>query len=270
MKIGLLGNASKNMAVAALEEIASYLSGFGYETVTFFSPQEIDGVDVLLVVGGDGSILHAAVPAAKKNIKIIGINYGTIGFLTEYEQNERNDVAEMLSALEKGKCPVAKRSVLHLSVRGKEFFALNEFVLQRDSSLPSENFASTQILRLKIKAKAGSDEIVGDGVLFCTPTGSTAYSLSAGGAILSPEVPVFMMTPICAFSTRSRPIVFSDTEEFLVTVEKGSAVIMADGRAVERLSEGESVSIKKAPFTADFPIREGANFFARVRNKLNV
>ena len=87
MKIGLLGNASKKIAVEALKEIAEYLKQFGYTTVIFSTPQEIENVDVLLVVGGDGSILHAAVPAAQKGIKIIGINYGTIGFLTEYEQN---------------------------------------------------------------------------------------------------------------------------------------------------------------------------------------
>lgn len=268
MKIGLLGNVSKKITVEALNEIAEYLEQLGYITAIFSTPQEIKDIDVLLVVGGDGSILHAAVPAAKKGIKIIGINYGTIGFLTEYEQHERTDVAEMLAALKKEECPIAKRSVLQLSTKEEVFFALNEFVLQRDSSLTSES--SVQILRLKINAKAGSDEISGDGVLFCTPTGSTAYSLSAGGAILSPEVPVFMMTPICAFSTRSRPIVFSDADEFIVTVEKGNAVILADGKAVGQLSKGESVHIKKAPFTADFPVREGSNFFLRIRNKLNV
>ena len=268
MKIGLLGNASKKVAVEALQEIAAYLNKMGYSTFTFSSPQTVADVDVLLVFGGDGSILHAAVPVAQKNIKIIGVNYGTIGFLTEYEQHERNDVVEMLSALEKGDCPISKRTVLQLSSKEKEFYALNEFVLQRDSSSDLDN--AVQILQLKIAAKAGSDVISGDGVLFCTPTGSTAYSLSAGGAILSPEVPVFMMTPICAFSTRSRPIVFSEEEEFTVTIQKGNAVITADGKTVDRLLEGDSVSIKKAAFTADFPIRESGNFFARIRNKLNV
>ena len=112
------------------------------------------------------------------------------------------------------------------------------------------------------------DEIAGDGLLICTPTGSTAYSLSAGGAILTPEVPVFMMTPICAFSMRARPIVFSDTDEFTITVSKGKSMVLADGGVVAALPEGSKLTIKKAPFTADFPVKDDADFFARVRNKL--
>ena len=111
--------------------------------------------------------------------------------------------------------------------------------------------------------------IAGDGLLICTPTGSTAYSLSAGGAILTPEVPVIMMTPICAFSMRARPIVFSDTDEFKITIDKGKSMVLADGKVVAALPEGAEMTIKKASFTADFPVKENSDFFARVRNKLN-
>ena len=106
-------------------------------------------------------------------------------------------------------------------------------------------------------------------MLICTPTGSTAYSLSAGGAILTPEVPVFMMTPICAFSMRTRPIVFPDTDEFDIRVEKGQAIVLSDGRIVAALPENSVVHIQKAPFTADFPVKDRSDFFARIRNKLN-
>ena len=120
-----------------------------------------------------------------------------------------------------------------------------------------------------METKSGSDIIAGDGVLFCTPTGSTAYSLSAGGAILVPEVPVFMMTPICAFSMRARPIVFSDSDEFTIRVTRGNGMVLTDGGAVAQLPECGEVFIKKAPFTADFPVKDGAAFLGRVRNKLN-
>ena len=107
----------------------------------------------------------------------------------------------------------------------------------------------------------------GDGAIIATPTGSTAYSLSAGGAILTPEVPVFMMTPICAFSMRARPIVFSNADEFQVKIAKGRANVLADGNVFAALSEGEELHVKKAPFTADFPVKDDVDFFERVRNK---
>ena len=124
-------------------------------------------------------------------------------------------------------------------------------------------------MRLLVQTKSGVDYASGDGLLVCTPTGSTAYSLSAGGAILTPEAPVFMTTPICAFSMRSRPTVFSDKEELAIMVKKGYALIVADGLSIGTLPEGGTVFIKKAPFTADFPMRENSDFFAKVRNKLS-
>ncbi|MBO5411956.1 MAG: NAD(+)/NADH kinase [Clostridia bacterium] len=267
MKIGILGKQSKIQSVDVLTEIQNFLKAEGYETLTFSTPQEIDGVDVVLVLGGDGAILHSAIPAAKKNVKLIGINYGNLGFLTEYEKSEKERVLELLTALKDGTCRIVKRSLLQLEIGNKIFYALNEISIQRDYSLYSS--IATQMLQVKITAKEGADLISGDGVLISTPTGSTAYSLSAGGAILTPEVPVFMLTPICAFSMRARPIVFSDTDEFTIEIVKGNAMILADGRTLAALPEKGVIRVKKAPFTADFPTKENADFFARVRNKLN-
>lgn len=266
MKVGVLGNKSKVKTQKTLEETVESLKEWGHEAVIFPSHREIDGVDVVLVLGGDGAILHSAVVAAKKGIQLIGINYGTLGFLTEYEKDELARVKVLLEKLERKECRIVRRSLLELQIDEKKYYALNEISVQRDYGLVSTN--STQILRLQIEAKEGVDEIAGDGLLICTPTGSTAYSLSAGGAILTPEVPVFMMTPICAFSMRARPIVFSDTDEFTITVSKGKSMILADGGVVAALPEGSKMTIKKAPFTADFPVKDDADFFARVRNKL--
>ncbi len=267
MKVGVLGNVNKIKTAQTMEEIICFLQNAGFDTVSFTSHKEIDGVDVVLVLGGDGAILHATVVAARKNIKIIGINYGTLGFLTEYEKDERERVKELLTALEEGASRIIRRSLLELRIKEKTYYALNEIAIQRDYGALSTK--STQILRLDVEAKEGKDSIAGDGLLFCTPTGSTAYSLSAGGAILTPEVPVFMMTPICAFSMRARPIVFSDTDEFRVKIAKGKSIILADGGVVAALPEGTEMTIRKAPFTADFPVKENSDFFARVRNKLN-
>ncbi len=267
MRVGVLGNINKLKTAETLDELVAFLKNAGYETVRFASHREIDGVDVVLVLGGDGAILHAALVAARENIKIIGINYGTLGFLTEYEKDERDCVKELLDSLKEGGCRIIKRSLLEITVGERSFYALNEIAIQRDYGAIAPT--STQILRLDIQANEGKDTISGDGVLFCTPTGSTAYSLSAGGAILTPEVPVFMMTPICALSMRARPIVFSDTDEFIIRIAKGKSIVLADGGVIAALPEGREIRIKKAPFTADFPVKENSGFLARVRNKLN-
>ena len=267
MKIGVLGNKNKVKEENTVLEIIGFLEESGYETVRFYTPNDIDNVDVLVVLGGDGAILHSAVIAARKNIKLIGINYGNLGFLTEYEKDERTRIKELLEQLQNGNCRILKRSLLQVEVLGKTFYALNEIALQRDNGLHAKK--NSQILRLQVDTNEGTDVIAGDGLLFCTPTGSTAYSLSAGGAIITPEVPVFMMTPICAFSMRTRPIVFADFEEVTVRIVRGKSIVLCDGVAIAEFPENTEIRIKKAPFTADFPVREGSDFFAKVRNKLN-
>lgn len=267
MKIGVLGKISKVKKQEVIDQLVVFLQSLGYETYLFTSPQEIKGVDVVVVLGGDGAILHSAVPAARNNVKIVGINYGNLGFLTEYEKDERERIAELLSEIDAGTCRILKRSVLEVEIAGRCYYALNEVALQRDSGVSS--MKSTQILRVQVQSKEGVDVIAGDGLLLCTPTGSTAYSLSAGGAILTPEVPVVMLTPVCAFSMRTRPIVFSDTEEFAFRIVRGKAILSADGLILGSLPENATIFVRKAPFTADFPVRSNSDFFAKVRSKLN-
>lgn len=266
MKIGVLGKISKIKTSEVVDSLCSRLKDCGYETAVFTKPSEIENVDVVLVLGGDGAILHSAIYAAKKNIKIIGINYGNLGFLTEYEKTETDNVIDLLHQISENTCRVIKRSILELTIGDSKYYALNEIALQRDYGLYSSS--STQILKLEIQSEEGTDVISGDGILVCTPTGSTAYSLSAGGAILTPEVPVFMLTPICAFSMRNRPVVFEDSQEFIIKSVKGKAVVLLDGKALTELNENVEVKIRKAPFTANFPVKKVSTFLEKIRNKL--
>jgi len=267
MKIGILAKNSKVKDVSVIEDLICSIQERGFETKRFISPNEIEGVEVVIVLGGDGAILHAAVAAARKNIQIIGINYGNLGFLAEYEKSETDKIVDLLMALEKNECRILKRSLLQCTIGDKVFYALNEIALQRDSTLSAIKFP--QIVRLEVETNEGTNLIAGDGVLISTPTGSTAYSLSAGGAIITPEVPVFMLTPICAFSMRARPIVFSENEVFAVQVKRGKAIVSVDGCSMASLPENATIIIQKAPFTANFPVRENSDFFAKVKNKLN-
>ena len=267
MKIGVLGNKNKVKNNQTVEEIIQKLESWGYETVRFFMPSDIQDVDAVIIMGGDGAILHASVIAAKRNVPIIGINYGNLGFLAEFEKDEWDSVKDLLTQMQQGTCPMLKRSLVQVEVFGKTFYALNEVALQRDPGMDATK--GTQILRVQMQSCAGVDVIAGDGLLVCTPTGSTAYSLSAGGAILTPEVPVLMMTPICAFSMRSRPIVFPDTEQLKFRITRGKGILLADGMTVGPIPENTEIVLKKAQFTANFPVREGSDFFLKVRNKLN-
>ena len=148
MKVGVLGNKSKVKTQKTLEETVAFLKEWGHEAVIFPSHREIDGVDVVLVLGGDGAILHSAVVAAKKGIQLIGINYGTLGFLTEYEKDELARVKTLLEKLERKECRIVRRSLLELQIDEKKYYALNEISVQRDYGLLSTS--STQILRLQI------------------------------------------------------------------------------------------------------------------------
>lgn len=267
MRVGLIGNLAKIGNSSVIADLKTSLTDCGHSVTQFATHNDIAEVDLVIVLGGDGAILHAATVAAPQNISLIGVNYGNLGFLTELEKNEIEKVTELVNLYQKGECKILDRSLLQVRVDGAIYYALNEVAIQRDYA--SGLMENPQILKLSVAAENGNVSLSGDGALISTPTGSTAYSLSAGGAIIAPEVPVFMLTPICAFTMGARPMVFSDREIFDFTVEKGKALLLVDGKAVATLVEKDAVRVEKAPFTAKFPTQNEKNFFNKVKNKLN-
>lgn len=263
MKVGIMGNCARLKDASVIGRLADFLKARGYETAVFEKNEDIDGAEVLVVLGGDGAILHVASAAARKNIAVIGINYGTLGFLAEYEKEETERVVELLEEFRTGRCGILERSLLGLSFGGKTYYALNEIAFLRD-------YTAAQVVGLEVfRNGKESCKVVGDGALLCTPTGSTAYSLSAGGAILAPETPVFMLTPVCSFSFNPRPMIFPDADTFLVRVTKGKVLLLADGKQAAALEEGMTAEVAKAPFAAKFPIRKESLFLKKIRTKLN-
>lgn len=267
MKIGIIGKLSKIKDANVLSTFVCDLQNRGYETVIFSTYADVKDVDILVVLGGDGAILHATTVAAPQGIKVIGVNYGNVGFLTEFERDGLSSVADLIAAVEKQGCKILQRSMLQVCIDGERYYALNEVALQRDYA--SGLIDNPQILHLSVQAGDGAVDIAGDGALLSTPTGSTAYSLSAGGAILTPEVPVFMLTPVCAFSMSARPMVFSDEETFVFRVEKGKALLLVDGKTVASVCQGDEITVQKTPFYALFPTRNETNFFTKIKNKLS-
>ena len=267
MRIGLLGRTSKLGGTSILTDLSTALEEKGFEVSLFSAYSQIQAVELLIVLGGDGAMLHSAAVAAPQGIALVGVNYGNLGFLTEYEKQDVFKVVDLVSAYASGDCKILNRSMLQISVDNDTYYALNEVAIQRDYA--SGFLANPQILKLQVAAENGMVPIAGDGALLTTPTGSTAYSLSAGGAIIAPEVPVFMLTPICAFTMGARPMVFSDEEVFDFSVENGRALVLVDGKAVTTLSRKDSIRVKKAPFAARFVTQNEKNFFNKVKNKLN-
>ena len=269
MKVGILGNVNKVKNVETVESIANYLRESGYETVRFNAHAEIDGVDVVVVLGGDGAILHAALVAAKKNIKIVGINYGTLGFLTEYEKAEWESVKDLLSSLDKGVCPIVKRSLLELTIGDKTYHALNEIAIQRDYGLISTN--STQILKVEVETKEGRDAIAGDGLLFCTPTGSTAYALSAGGPIMEPELSCIEIALICPHSLFNRPLLLSSERKISIRHTANcerTIFLSADGEPPVAFPPNYRLDIERSKYEISLVQFRNNGFYDAVNHKL--
>lgn len=223
----------------------------------------LKNIDIALVLGGDGAIIHTAVAAARCGAKIVGINYGTLGFLTEYESKETERVISLICD---GNYKILSRSIIKATCNGETSYSMNEVSLQRNALAPS----SKKMIEFGVKINGeNADDCLSDGMIVCTPTGSTAYSLSAGGAIMTPDLNAFMLTPICAFSLRSRPVVFNDSSKIEIKVNRvqDKALLFSDGKLVSELGYGDVVKIEKAEFTADFIQEESSLFFEKIKNK---
>ena len=266
MNVGIYSNINHldrdNVNILRIKE---QLSIAGYSCKTVEKIADIDGLDVLIVLGGDGTILTVATECAKRGVKIIGINYGHIGFLTEFEADR---IDEAVTLLIERNYKLQKRAVLEVNC-GESFLALNDVVIQRNTG--AVNFSNTVSIHAEIDGTT-VDNFSADGIIVSTPTGSTAYSLSAGGSVLSPDLHAFSLTPVCAHSLHSRPIVFSD--ESSVTISPLSCrdplVIIVDGKVVGKLPAGEKVTVKKSRYFAEFITAGKENFFKKLLIKLSI
>ncbi len=263
MKIGLYTNKSKDIGGVWSKKLISLFEKEGIEYVDIESDfSQI--VDCLVVLGGDGTILGLTNYAATNNVPIIGINAGKLGFLTEFETFE---MAQAVSFIKEGKLKKDSRIITEVTVGDQTFYALNDCIVQR--IFDGKESALVVDLRVSLDGIL-VDRIVGDGVIVCTSTGSTAYSLSAGGAILAPGINAFSITPISAHSLHHRPIVYSADSECVITdFAGGLAGLFCDGKLVKRLSSSDRIVIKKSSKTVTFLRKADSNFYNRLLLKLN-
>lgn len=267
----ILASDSKPEGKPLSEEITSYLCEKGIKVETkFFSNTEgkMDisaDIDLVITLGGDGTVLYAARSAAENAIPVLPINLGTFGYITEIEKNEWKD---SLEAYLDGKENISQRLMLKVSCfrNGEEVFfsrGLNDMVIC------ASGIAKMIYLNLNMdNTSAGNFRC--DGMIVATPTGSTGYSLAAGGPILEASMEALVITPISPFTLSNRPVVTGEKEIHLNVCEKQRTkiVLTVDGQVCFDLQEGDEVVVKMSSKRLSLIKSTKRNFTEVIRDKL--
>ncbi|HAF66634.1 MAG TPA: NAD(+) kinase [Clostridiales bacterium UBA9857] len=224
-----------------------------------------DRVRFAIVLGGDGTLLGAARALAPSGIPILGVNLGHFGFLTELETS---NVFEHLPAFLSGDFIEDERLMLSAAVirKGEVVYsgrALNEACVARG------HYGRLTVLSMRVSGK-DVDAYEGDGIIISTPTGSTAYSLSAGGPIVAPEIDAFLVTPICPHTLYSRSVMVpgSETCEIEVVLPSQSTMLSLDGQEFYSLEKNDMIMIRKSEFKVMLLRRKGWSFYDVLRKKM--
>lgn len=212
----------------------------------------------LLAFGGDGTMLEAAVAAAKAGVPVLGVNIGNLGFLTGFDAEVTPDA--LAAALNSDEC--AERMLLGCETESGVFLALNDVVIKSASTRPVS-------LELYVDGQF-SDAYRSDGVIVATPTGSTAYSLSAGGPVLAPDLAAIAVNPVCPHTLHSRPLVVGANAEIELRLMGGDrAHLVVDGTAAAGLDIASRVTVRRARERALFIKTGKDNFYERLLDKMN-
>lgn len=257
-------NKDKDPSLEYCKNLKNSLSmhNIKFEVIDEFSKVDGSKFDAIFVIGGDGTILRRTEFANRYSLPIIGINAGKLGFLSEFEPDE---IDEAVSEFINGEMEEDPRSTLEITYNGKVYLGLNDIVIQR---IYTESH-SMIITNTVLIDGSSIGPITGDGVIVCTPTGSTAYSLSVGGAILAPGINAFLVTPIAAHSFSQRPVVFSAESTCEIVYESGvSAGVFIDGNMVSTLKKGDRLIIKKSKKPTMFLRKKDYAFYEKLLNKL--
>lgn len=229
-----------------------------------------DKTECILVLGGDGTLLTAARDTAEKNIKILGINLGTLGFLAEVEKNH---VYEAIDRVLKNEFETEKRMMLAgcvITKGDRRGFskALNDITITRCGSL--------QIIRFSVYVNGQFlCKLSADGIIVATPTGSTGYNMSAGGPIVEPSADLIVLTPICAHTLNARSIILSAKDEIEIQIDKGrdgtqlTVEANCDGNETITMHTGDRISIKKSEYTTDIIRLNKVSFLETLHRKMS-
>ncbi|WP_028579192.1 NAD(+)/NADH kinase [Desulfogranum japonicum] len=248
----------------------------GHELVRWFDDRGIqaslntisEDMDILIVLGGDGTLLHVARQASTNDIPVLGVNLGNLGFLTEVAADEMYYSLETVLA---GDFRIEKRIMLAAAVvhgddgeKCEPVYALNEVVIVKDST--------DQMIRLRCWAdREYIATYRSDGLIMATPTGSTAYNLSAGGPIIHGELDTIVVTPICPFMLESRPVLLGPESKITTQLlaPAGEVKVIVDGEQQWKISENDYLLVQKASKPLCLISSPLKSYFTILRNKLN-
>jgi NAD+ kinase len=270
-RVAVVYTESKPHMKALVAELRGWVEERGWEAVYYASRQQdpaaITGVDLVVVLGGDGTFLHAARLALEEEIPILGVDLGRLGFLSEVAFH---DLPNAFARIDEGNYQIETRSMMHVEAfRENEslgaFTALNEGVVSKG--------AFARIVDLATYVDGNYLTTYGaDGLIVSTPTGSTAYALSAGGPLLTPDLPVFVLAPICPHSLSARPIVIPDRCHVRVVIEGPADLdlfLTTDGQEGVSLRMGDHICFSQSNHQAKLIKLGQINFFSRLQTKLH-
>lgn len=228
--------------------------------------EALEGTDMAVVVGGDGSILRAARELAPRGIPLLGVNMGRIGFMSELEPSE----LEALGAVCRGQYDIEERMMLRTTVRREGALLLDAHSLNDMTVNRAENH---KLIEFDIWSDAQFiSKFRADGVILSTPTGSTAYSMAAGGPILEPTLHNLTITPICAQGLYARSFVLAPNRRVSIKIADGhrGAILTSDGQEGVRVSAGDEIIVSQSPYTTRLVRIKGKSVYEIIRDKLNI
>lgn len=284
MNVGIIANPNKKGVYEALKHLLGLIEAAGMgcyleddtasDLNVQLSPEKMvpakqmgDLCDVVLVMGGDGTMLDAAHRLGPTDVALAGINLGHLGFLTSVNDTEMELLVESLKEKNYHVVPriLLQATVCHLNGDEQSYFAVNDITLTRGQTgrlVALDAFIDGDLL----------NHYHADGLIVATPTGSTAYSLAAGGPLISPIAKNFVITPICPHSLSNRSLVLSDNSVVeLISVDdsKSSTLFTVDGQCIVEVEHGGRVRVEKANHELNIIRLEGRSFFATLRKKLH-
>lgn len=260
-KVALFFNAKRETCSKAAQELKIILEKEHIKTeiLSYDNPVIDKNTDLIFSLGGDGSLLKIVRKAAPYKIQILGLNFGHLGFLTF----GKTEIAELLKNLKKSKISLQERALIKVQViRNKKIvfqgLALNECTVKSNKS---------RAVRLNtFYGKSELKEYFADGIMLCTPTGSTAYNLAAGGPILEPSLEAFVLTPICPHTLAQRPLVLKLKTPLFIDGQEECQLCL-DGQVFYNLSKKETVKIKRSPVNAKIIFAGDYDFFKLLTSK---
>lgn len=272
IRIIVIVNLHKTNASRLMLEIKSVLESKGHSVYLcpFEGKPEIcpnGGYDIAFTLGGDGTVLYASRCMAPLSIPIFPINIGTLGFISAVHPENWELIFDHWCS---GMVPVSRRLMLAVELWREDHIIATRYCLN-DVVISASGIA--KIIRLDVRTLSSDlGPFRADGLIIATPTGSTAYSVAAGGPILDPELEAIIINPICPFTLSNRPMVIPAHEQVIVDVEReqrSNILLTVDGQEVIQLEEGDRLIMRKAPFQASIIASDRKEFYKVLRTKLN-